>query len=51
MEEMRYTLEQLLESSRFRRRADALKTILPDGEFTLEEADAALTAFMERSVK
>jgi len=50
MEEMKYTLEQLLGSERFRRRADALKTVLPDGEYTLEEADTALAEFMERGV-
>ena len=50
MEKMKYTLEQLLTSDRFRRRADALKTALPDGEYTLEEADAALCEFLERSV-
>lgn len=51
MEETKYTLEQLLASARFRHRVDALKSALEDGEYTLAEAEAALTAFLERSVE
>ena len=51
MEEMKYTLAQLLVSARFRHRADALKSALDEGEYTLAEAEAALAAFLERSVE
>ena len=50
MEEMYYTLEQLLDSRRFRDRRDALAAILPLGEYTIAEAEAALQEFMERGV-
>ena len=51
METVTYTLEQLLDSRRFRDRKDALAAALPLGEYTIEEAEAALKEFLERSVE
>ena len=51
MEEVKFTLEQILRYKRFRHRVDALKSALEDGEYTLAEAEAALDEFLGRSVE
>ena len=45
----KFTVLQIINDARFRKRADALRVALGEGEYTLEEAQAKLKEFMERT--
>jgi len=46
-----FTPEEIMRDEKFASRKDALGVILTDGQYTLEEAQDALTAFLERGAE
>lgn len=46
-----FTPEQIIRDARFAKRADALRVALTEEKYTLEEAQAALDAFLKREVE